>query len=228
VTTLAYDTRNLLESVTNPDGQTVTYRYNALRQRTGDGDRAARDVFLQDASHSSPLAGGCQGHLIRALYDVPSNVLQVGPRQRAGAAWVWSASGLHMTDHDLPSVHVESQETCRQVFRRALYLSRQDPPVIRALARGWRSLIHEIVIASPTPGHSWQLPLRAQGSTGWAAGCSVTTAGSLPIGILERPLESLGPAELACFSFLAHRGFNPQPSAQTKRALGGLSNCDGS
>ena len=35
---------------------------------------------------------------------------------------------------------------------------------------------------------------------------------------LERPLESLGPAELAVFYFVVRRGFDPKPSAQTKHA----------
>ncbi len=44
--------------------------------------------------------------------------------------------------------------------------------------------------SAQTRAESRQLPLRARSSTGWAAGGSVTTAGSQPIAVLERPPRS--------------------------------------
>ncbi len=38
VTTLVYANRNLLEAMTNPDSQSVTNSYDALRPRSGETD----------------------------------------------------------------------------------------------------------------------------------------------------------------------------------------------
>jgi YD repeat-containing protein len=77
VTTLTYDTRNLLESLTNPDGQTVTYRYNALRQRTGMTDPAGgRTTYGYDSSDRLVGITNPQGKRTTLAYDAKGRRVQ--------------------------------------------------------------------------------------------------------------------------------------------------------
>ena len=183
------------------------------------GDHHAGHVLLQDAGHGPAVGGRFQGHLIGGPQHVLGEVRRAwrGSARRCG--FEAASFGVHEAGRDLPLVHVEAHKTVAAGFGHA----------ILSLARSAGGTRLRVWVAKPdlrdrmaafTPGPSWQLPLRARGSTGWAAGCSDTTAGSEPIHIIERPLESLGPADLAFFLVLVRRGFDPKPSAQTKHATG--------
>ena len=93
VTTLAYDTRNLLESLTNPDGQTVTYRYNALRQRTGMGVRLISPQHVLHFLEQVGLHDRRMFARIRlVLVDDLADVLAIGQVFVGGAPFPWLAA----------------------------------------------------------------------------------------------------------------------------------------